>query len=123
MCSSMRCGSPGGWFDLAAERLGPKGIRLLAIAGNDDPREIDDVLREHEFVQHVDSDVFEIEPGVEVDGLLRREPHALALTARYDGPEIRTIIEERIARLAAPERASGTFTYLLGTRGWTPALW
>jgi Icc-related predicted phosphoesterase len=94
-----------GWFDLAAERLGPKGIRLLAIAGNDDPREIDDVLREHEFVQHVDRDVFEIEPGVEVVGFSGANRTPWHSPREYDEPEIRTIIEERIARLAAPEKS------------------
>ena len=36
------------WVRLALERLGPQGLPLYVTAGNDDPWEVDDVLREAE---------------------------------------------------------------------------
>lgn len=94
-----------GWFDLAAERLGPRGIKMFAIAGNDDPREIDEVLREHEFVQHVDSDVAEMELGIQIVGFSGANRTPWNSPREYDEPEIRTILEERVRRLTDPEKS------------------
>jgi uncharacterized protein len=93
------------WFDLAAERLAPLGIRMFAIAGNDDPREIDDVLRQHEYVEHVDRSVAGIEPKIEVIGFSGANRTPWNSPREYDEAEIRTLLEEEIARLASAERS------------------
>jgi Icc-related predicted phosphoesterase len=56
------------WFDLAAERLEPEGIRILAILGNDDPPAVDDVLRGHPYVEAVEDEPVLLEDGIAVVG-------------------------------------------------------
>jgi uncharacterized protein len=94
-----------GWFDLAEERLGPRGIRMFAIAGNDDPREIDDVLRDHPYVTFVDRIVAEIEPDLQVVGFSGANHTPWNSPREYDEPEIRSLLEQEIARLREPSKS------------------
>lgn len=56
------------WLDLAQERLEPKGIGVVAIAGNDDPIELDEIIDGHPYVEWVDGSVAELGAGIEVVG-------------------------------------------------------
>lgn len=56
-----------GWFDLAAESLGPHGIEMVVIAGNDDPYELDQILTGHPYVRNVNGGVAALD-GVQVLG-------------------------------------------------------
>ncbi|HEX4010485.1 MAG TPA: hypothetical protein VHX62_10775 [Solirubrobacteraceae bacterium] len=82
------CDTLASWLDLAQERLEPEGIRLLAIAGNDDPPELDRVLVEHAFVEWVDGRVAEVGDGVSVVGYSYVNP------TPWDSP--RELDEERL---------------------------
>lgn len=94
-----------GWFDLAAERLAPRGIRMFAIAGNDDPRGLDEVLEGHEFVESVDRMLAEIAPDIEVVGFSGANRTPWNSPREYDEQEIHAILEEEIGRIRAPERS------------------
>lgn len=54
------------WTELAAERLGPKGIPCFINAGNDDPREIDNALDEAKWVKFLEGRVVELPDGTQV---------------------------------------------------------
>jgi Icc-related predicted phosphoesterase len=54
------------WAAVAAERLAPLGIPCLVNAGNDDPPEIDEVLRAAAHVQFLEGRVVELPDGTEV---------------------------------------------------------
>jgi Icc-related predicted phosphoesterase len=54
------------WVGLAAERLRPLGIPCLVNAGNDDPPEIDAVLREADHIEFLEGRVVELPDGTEV---------------------------------------------------------
>jgi Icc-related predicted phosphoesterase len=56
------------WFDLAQERLAGRDVRLLVIAGNDDPFEIDPALSGHPFAEFIDGRVLTLADGTEVLG-------------------------------------------------------
>lgn len=56
------------WLDLAQERLEPIGIRTVAIAGNDDPLPLDQIIDDHPYVEWVDGRVAELANGIEVVG-------------------------------------------------------
>jgi Icc-related predicted phosphoesterase len=51
------------WCDLAAERLAPE-VRCIITPGNDDPFEIDAVLREHERIECPERELCELGPVV-----------------------------------------------------------
>jgi uncharacterized protein len=82
------CDTLASWLDLAQERLEPAGIRMLAIAGNDDPPELDRVLAEHAFVEWVDGRVAQASDDVSVVGYSYVNP------TPWDSP--RELEEERL---------------------------
>jgi Icc-related predicted phosphoesterase len=92
------------WFDLAAERLAGRSTRMAAIAGNDDPPEIDEVLAGHEFVEHVDQRVVEI-GDLEIVGFSGANRTPWKSPREYDEDEIRSMLEQEIARLRDPEQS------------------
>jgi Icc-related predicted phosphoesterase len=72
------------WLDLAAERLEPLGIRMLGIAGNDDPIELDRILDDHPYVEWVDTRVAELPGGYEVVGYSYVNPTPWNSPREYD---------------------------------------
>jgi Icc-related predicted phosphoesterase len=54
------------WMQLAEERLGPRGIPCYVNAGNDDPAEIDDVVRQSSHVEFLEGRVVELPDGTEL---------------------------------------------------------
>ncbi len=54
------------WLALVAERLAPRGIRFLWNAGNDDPLELDDLLRGAEAAEYLDGRVVALTERVRV---------------------------------------------------------
>jgi uncharacterized protein len=92
------------WFDLAAERLTGQSVRMVAIAGNDDPLEIDEVLANHDFVEHVDRRVVDFE-GLEIVGFSGANRTPWKSPREYDEGEIHLLLEEEIGRLRSPEES------------------
>jgi Icc-related predicted phosphoesterase len=89
------------WFDLAAERLAGRGTRMIAIAGNDDPREIDDVLAGHDFVEHVDQRVVDVD-DLQILGFSGANRTPWNSPREYDEDEIHSMLEQEIGRLRSP---------------------
>jgi Icc-related predicted phosphoesterase len=93
------------WFDFAAERLEPEGVRMLAILGNDDPLEIDDVLREHPYVECVDDAPVTIEGDIEVVGFSGSNATPWDSPREFSEEEIRERLERAVAQLSDPARS------------------
>jgi Icc-related predicted phosphoesterase len=54
------------WMRLAEERLAPHGIPCYVNAGNDDPAQVDDVIRESSYVQFLEGTVMKLPDGTEL---------------------------------------------------------
>jgi len=50
-----------GWLDLAEQHLKPKGTKMYITGGNDDPKEVLDVLEKSSFVKYAESQVLEVD--------------------------------------------------------------
>jgi uncharacterized protein len=91
------------WLELADERLGPAGVPLYMIPGNDDFPEIDALFEGHESVHYVDGRVEQLADGREIAGL------GVSNITPWHAP--RDVSEDEIARrldaleLTDPERA------------------
>jgi uncharacterized protein len=62
------------WLALAEERLGPKGVPLFLIPGNDDPAIVDDVLAEAGYAVNVDGKPALLPDGRVIVGLSPSNP-------------------------------------------------
>jgi uncharacterized protein len=62
------------WLALAEERLGPKGVPLFLIPGNDDPALVDDVLAGSGYAVNVDRQPARLPDGREIVGLSPSHP-------------------------------------------------
>jgi Icc-related predicted phosphoesterase len=93
------------WFDLAEERLRSRGIRMFAIAGNDDPRPLDAILADHDYVEHVDGRVADLEPDLQVIGFSGANRTPWHSPREYDEPDIRAALEQTVGELRDPARS------------------
>jgi len=50
-----------GWLDLAEQNLKPKGIKMFITGGNDDPKQVLEVLEKSSYVQFAESRVVEVD--------------------------------------------------------------
>lgn len=95
------------WIDYAQERLDGTDITIVTTPGNDDPQEIDDVVREHGGgrVLLMEGQVCELAPGVEMinSGYSNETPW----NTPREFPEefIHGHIEEMVAKLRDPAAA------------------
>jgi len=97
------------WFDLAAERLGlGTGPRLLVIAGNDDPWEIDSVLRTHDAIEYVDGTTTTLDDGTELIGLGGSNETPWHSPREYSEDEIESRLRALADKLAEPHRSIWT---------------
>ena len=97
MCACLRS-----WFDLAAERLGPRGIEMVVIAGNDDPYELDEVLTGHPYVRNVDGVLAALD-GVEVLGFGGSNRTPWKSPREFDEDEIERRLRASAERLSDPQ--------------------
>ena len=97
----------GHWIDYARERLDGTDVRILTAPGNDDPYEVDDVIRERggDRVLLVEGRVTEIAPGHEMlnTGWSNRTPWDTH--REFDEDALRAHIEEMARRLRDPASA------------------
>jgi Icc-related predicted phosphoesterase len=94
-----------GWFDLAAERLADTETEVVVISGNDDPLEIEDVLRGHPFVRCINDDVAELRSGTEILGFGYSNPTPWHSPRELPEHDIRERIAATAARLRDPARS------------------
>jgi uncharacterized protein len=95
----------GAWLDLAEERLAPRGIRLLGIAGNDDPTELDAVIAGHGYAEWVDGRVAEIGDGIEVIGYSYVNPTPWNSPREHDEARLEQELRDLAGLLRDPERS------------------
>ena len=97
------------WVALAEERLRPQGVPCYVNSGNDDPREIDDVLEASDWVQFLEGRVVTLPDGTEVAscGYANRTPWDCPRDVDED--ELARRLEAVIAGVADPERAVFNF--------------
>jgi Icc-related predicted phosphoesterase len=95
------------WIELAHERLEGTDVRIVTAPGNDDPFEIDDVIRERggDRVLLMEGEVAEVAPGHEMlnTGWSNRTPWNTH--REFEEPAIREHIDAMASRLADPETA------------------
>jgi Icc-related predicted phosphoesterase len=93
------------WLDLAAERLAGTGIRLYAMTGNDDPPELQGLLRDSPVLTETEDSLIDIGEGVTMIscGYSNRTPWHTP--RELDDDELERRIEKSAARVDRPERA------------------
>jgi uncharacterized protein len=97
------------WVALAEERLSPQGVPCYVNSGNDDPREIDEVLEASDWVQFLEGRVVTLPDGTEVAscGYANRTPWDCPRDVDED--ELARRLDAVIAGVADPERAIFNF--------------
>jgi uncharacterized protein len=93
------------WLEYAQERLDTTGVKILTAPGNDDPFEIDDVIREHggDRALLVEGEVYEVAPGHEVLSTGWSNPTPWRTHREASEDEVAQRIEAMAVRLTRPE--------------------
>ncbi len=93
------------WLDMAAERLSGTGIRLYAMTGNDDPPEIQGMLRDAAVLTETEDSLIELGEGVTMIscGYSNRTPWHTP--RELDDDELERRIEKTAALVDHPDRA------------------
>lgn len=97
------------WMALAEERLAPRGIPCLVNAGNDDPPEVDAVIRASGYVTFLEGEVAKLPDGTELAscGYANETPWSCPRDLPEDELEAR--LAAVTAKLDDPERAIVNF--------------
>jgi Icc-related predicted phosphoesterase len=97
------------WVALAEARLAPAGVACLLNAGNDDPHEIDDVIRASGHIQFLEGRVVTLPDGTEVAscGYANRTPWDCPRDVEEE--ELQRRLEGVMAEVSDPERAIVNF--------------
>lgn len=93
------------WLDLAAERLEGTGARLIAVAGNDDPFELDEVIRSHPFAELCDERVVALDDQMTIVGFSGSNRTPWDSPREYEEEEIRDRVAGVLAEVPDPSRA------------------
>jgi uncharacterized protein len=97
------------WMALAEERLAPRGIPCFVNAGNDDPPEVDAVIRASPYVRFLEGEVVELPDGTELAscGYANQTPWSCPRDLREDDLEAR--LSAVAGKLSDPARAIFNF--------------
>ena len=95
------------WVDLARDRLENTDVRVITAPGNDDPYEVDDVIRERggDRVILMEGEVTEVAPGHEMLNTGWSNHTPWKTHREFDEPRIREHIDSMASRIAHPEAA------------------
>jgi Icc-related predicted phosphoesterase len=95
------------WIDLARERLDGTGVRIITAPGNDDPYEVDDVIRERggDRVLLMEGAVTEVAPGHEMLNTGWSNHTPWKTHREFDEATIREHIDAMASRISHPEAA------------------
>lgn len=93
------------WLDLAAERLAGTGIRLYAMTGNDDPPELQSVLRESTVLTETEDGVLDLGEGITMISCGYSNPTPWHTPRELDDEELERRIEKVADQVERPERA------------------
>jgi uncharacterized protein len=94
-----------GWLDLAEQRLAGTGIQLYMMTGNDDPPELQEMLRDAPGVTETEGQLVELGEGITMAsyGWSNRTPWNTP--REMDDDELEKQIETVVAEVPRPERA------------------
>jgi uncharacterized protein len=97
------------WLDIAAERLAGTGIRLYAMTGNDDPPELQGMLRDSVVLTETEDRLIDVGEGVSMVsfGYSNRTPWHTP--RELDDDELERRLEKLAAQVRRPERAIFNF--------------
>jgi Icc-related predicted phosphoesterase len=95
------------WIDYAREKLSDTDVRVVTAPGNDDPYEVDDVIRERggDRVLLAEGEVIEVAPGHEMLNTGWSNPTPWNTHREFDEDALRAHIEEMAVRLESPGTA------------------
>jgi uncharacterized protein len=93
------------WIDMAEDRLGGTGIEVIFAPGNDDPMFVDDLLSGSDVVVNPDSRVVELPGGFPMISVGYSNRTPWDSPRELDEDDLRTVIDEEVAKLADPRRA------------------
>jgi Icc-related predicted phosphoesterase len=93
------------WLDLAEERLAGTGIQLYAMTGNDDPPELQAMLRDSTVLTETEDRVLDLGEGISMIsyGFSNRTPWHTP--RELDDDELERRIDKLAAQVSHPERA------------------
>jgi uncharacterized protein len=93
------------WLDLAAERLTGTGVRVYAMTGNDDPPELQGMLRESPVLTETEEDVLDLGEGITMISCGYSNPTPWHTPRELGDDELERRIEKLAGRVERPERA------------------
>ncbi len=95
------------WIEYAKTRLDGSGVVIYNAPGNDDPKEVDEVLLTHGDgrVRFVEGEIVELAPGMEMLSTGYTNVTPWDTHREYSEDEIRAHLAEMTGRLEHPERA------------------
>jgi uncharacterized protein len=97
------------WLDIAEERLAGTGIRLYAMTGNDDPPELQGMLRDSVVLTETEDRLIDVGEGISMVsfGYSNRTPWHTP--RELDDDELERRLEKLAAQVRRPERAIFNF--------------
>jgi uncharacterized protein len=93
------------WLDLAAERLAGTGIRLYAMEGNDDPSELQAMLRGSSVLTETEDRLVDLGEGITMISYGYSNPTPWHTPRELDDDELERRIDKLAAQVSRPERA------------------
>ena len=93
------------WLDLAGQRLAGTGIRLYAMTGNDDPPELQQMLRDSPVLTETEDSLLDLGEGIQMISFGYSNPTPWNTPRELDDDEIERRIEKMALRVDRPERA------------------
>ena len=93
------------WLDLAEQRLAGTGIRLYAMTGNDDPPELQQMLRGSAVLTETEDNVLDLGEGISMISFGYSNPTPWHTPRELDDDELERRIEKLARQVDRPERA------------------
>jgi uncharacterized protein len=93
------------WLDLAQQRLAGTGIRLYAMTGNDDPPELQQMLRDSPVLTETEDNVLDLGEGIQMISFGYSNPTPWHTPRELDDDELERRIEKLARQVDRPERA------------------
>jgi uncharacterized protein len=93
------------WLEIAEQRLAGTGIRLYAMTGNDDPPELQQMLRESAVLTETEEGLLDLGEGITMLSCGYSNPTPWHTPRELADDELQRRIEKQATRLERPERA------------------
>jgi Icc-related predicted phosphoesterase len=93
------------WLDLAEQRLAGTGIRLYAMTGNDDPPELQQMLRDSAVLTETEDSLLDLGEGIQMISFGYSNPTPWNTPRELDDDELERRIEKMARQVDRPERA------------------